>query len=353
METSALKAALADILEQADTTGSALLCADQIDRWPEGVVEHLASRGWLVRSTNETGMTCDGCEQACWVEPDLRRRANGSPVLVHCCDGRGDIGLVELDATRLVTWRLDFAALASALAQSLGLLGAVRELVHGRAWRLGSRRAGGRQQQVFFAHGLTLADGLAVAQKALPEVPETNALLLVPARKPNPQIWPRDPGAVIPIVDQIDFSSEGPVFSVDGNAAAPQPGRKSAVRVFAVPTGTRWEKVVIRIVDDEHAELQVGTHKETRHFAELGMRDARRRDQEPNAAWAMLLILARHHGELRWGDQGASDNARSHMKILRRHLRELFGLTDDPIDDYKHRRCWQTRFTLVDQRTDE
>jgi len=40
------------------------------------------------------------------------------------------------------------------------------------------------------------------------------------------------------------------------------------------------------------------------------------------------------------------------MKLLRNHLRELFGIEDDPIKDYKSKRRWRTKFALVDQRAD-
>ncbi|MEK7703646.1 MAG: hypothetical protein AAB426_01710, partial [Myxococcota bacterium] len=230
MEARALTKVLSAILEQADATGLAVLTADRTERWPEGVLEQLADQRLLVRSTNERGMTCDGCEDACWVEPELRRRADGSSVLVHACEHREDIGLVELDAKRLASWRLDFGALATALASSLHLSGSVEEIVVGRTWRLGERRAQGRRQVVFFAHGLTLEDGQAVAAPTIPSVPDEDSLLLVPSRKPSPQFWPRDSRGVVTIADAIQLGAEGLVLPLDGLASAKSTKRKITVR---------------------------------------------------------------------------------------------------------------------------
>lgn len=352
MEARELTAALSAALERADTTGNALVTADVVDAWPAGVADELARIGLLVRADNEKGMACDGCEDACWVEPELRQRADGSQVLVHACEHREDIGLVELDAGRLVAWRLDFAAVASALATGMGLGHTVEEIVAGRTWRLGERRIQGRRQTVFFGHGFTLDDGPAVAAQTMPSVPADDVVLLVPSRKPDPQVWPRDSRGIIAFAGDVDVSSGGLVLHLEDLAAAKPSKRKISVRRFPTPAGVGWAKVVIRILDGDRAELMAARKKETRSFAEMGMRDSRKSSDEPNAAWAMLLVLARHGGELSWGDQGASNNARAHMKLLRTHLRELFGIEDDPIDDYKSKRRWKTKFTLVDQRTD-
>jgi hypothetical protein len=352
MDTRELTAALSVVLDRADTTGDAVVTADAASRWPTGAADQLEALGLLVRATNERGMTCDGCEDGCWVEPELRHRADGSQVLVHACEHREDIGLVELDAGGLVAWRLNFAGIATALAASLGLNRSVDEIAVGRTWRLGERRIHGRRQTIFFGYGLTLDDGPAVAAQTIQSVPADDVLLLVPSRKPAPQIWPRDLRGVITFADAIDVSSNGLVLRLEDFAPSKPSKRKISVRPFPTPAGIGWDKVVIRILDGDRAELVAARKKETRTFAEMGMRDSRKSNDESTAAWAMLLILASNAGELSWGDQGASVNARTHMKLLRTHLRELFAIEDDPINDYKSKRRWKTKFTLVDLRTD-
>lgn len=352
MEAHQLTATLSVVLDRADTTGDAVVTADTTRGWSEGVADRLAALGLLVRANNERGMTCDGCEDGCWVEPELRQRADGAQVLVHACERREDIGLVELDAGGLAAWRLSLEGVASALAASLGLERSVEEIAVGRTWRLGERRIHGRRQTIFFGCGLTLDDGPAVAAHTIQSVPADDVLLLVPSRKPDPQIWPRDSRGVIAFADAVEVSSDGLVLRLEDLAPSKPSKRKISVRPFPTPAGVGWDKVVIRILDGDRAELVAARKKETRTFAEMGMRDSRKSSDEPNAAWAMLLILAGNGGELSWGDQGASDNARAHMKLLRTHLRELFVIEGDPIDDYKSRRRWKTKFALVDQRTD-
>jgi hypothetical protein len=80
------------------------------------------------------------------------------------------------------------------------------------------------------------------------------------------------------------------------------------------------------------------------------MADGRTKPRKPNRAWHLLDLLAINDGELSWLDTGASPQARAHMKRLRAHLREIFGLEDDPIEDYKKNKCWRTKFTIVDMR---
>jgi len=335
--------------------GEGMLSADPLfaDAWSEDfrLVQSPVQPG-VVNPCVDGGASDTACEDACWVEPELRQRADGSQVLLHACEHREDIGLVELDAGRLVAWRLDFGAVASALATGIGLRHAVEEIVAGRTWRLGERRVQGRRQTVFFGYGFTLDDGPAVAAQTMPTVPADDIVLLVPSRKPDPQVWPRDARGVIAFAGIIDVSSAGLVLHLEDLAAAKPSKRKISVRPFPTPAGVGWDKVVIRILDGDRAELVAARKKETRSFAEMGMRDSRKSGDEPNAAWAMLLILASNSGELSWGNQGASANARAHMKLLRTHLRELFVIEDDPIDDYKSKRRWKTKFTLVDQRTD-
>jgi hypothetical protein len=348
METRALKHVLSSILEQVDTMGSATISADRTEQWPEGVLARLVRHGLIVQSSNECGMVCNGCEESCWVEPELHHRGDGTSVLIHACERRADVGLVELDAKRLQSWRLNFDGFAAALASSLGLSGSVEEIVAGRIWRLGWRRIQGRRKVVFFGHGVTLGDGPSEVARGLSAICDEDSLLLVPFNKPSAQAWGGDPRSVVAIAEMIEFGADGLVLPLDCLLQAGSK-KKAVVRPVSLPKGTTWEKVLIRVLDDQRAEILGGRKKEIRTFGEMGMRDSRRAGDEPNVAWTLLLVLAGNGGTLEWGDKGASDNARAHMKLLRNHLRELFGIEDDPIKDYKRQRRWQTKFTLVDQ----
>lgn len=351
MEAGALRDVLRGLLLLADETGELDVPAAAADAWPEGAAEALASSGLLAKGTTANELLCDGCEQGCWVRPDPRRRRGGTLEFAHLCEHDEDIGYVWFPPDRLATWRLDLGALAQCIASSLSLGGDCRELHPERVWRLGERRQGRSRYAVFFAWGLDLDDSQQVLAAAEAAIVGDNPVILVP-RRLRAECWPSAPSPTIALADLIEF--DGGILAIDWATVVSGAGRATSdqsVEPIPTPAGMTWNRLTLRIIDDDHVEIVAGDRQERRRFDAMGMLDRRKSEPQPNYAWTFLLLLARNRGELGWSESGASDKARAHMKLLRASLRAVFpGLDGDPIGDYKKDRRWKTRFMLTDLR---
>ena len=79
------------------------ITADEVAPWPEGTLDQLLRQGVLVRGETARGVFCEHCDEACWVEPRIRRLPNRGPTLVHPCVGPATGGLLTFRADRLHT----------------------------------------------------------------------------------------------------------------------------------------------------------------------------------------------------------------------------------------------------------
>ena len=338
MEDRSLVGVLAPLLERADVLGDIEVSHDEVSTWPPGVHASLVELGLLARASNALGLACDGCEESCWVEPDLQRAGNGSMTLVHLCHRRDDIGILRYPPQRLEQWTLNGPAIARLVATSLTQIDGVEEVVDGVLWRVGDRRIHGALRTFFL-----VGPGISMTDEIRAHLGHRHAVLLCP------HVRPEVPCRTITLTEVL-----GDELGIDESVLGQHLGRRlpapKSVGRIGIPEGTTWANITIRVIDEHTVEVVAGRDVTRRTFAELGMLDRRRRDAVPKAAWGLLLVLASNTGSLGWGDQGASDNARQHMKSLRTLLREAFGIEDDPIHEYKRERCWRTRFQLADWR---
>lgn len=335
------------LLLRLDVDGAVTVGSHERATWPPGAHDRLAAAGLLTRGTNETGLVCDECEEACWVVPDRLTRPDGEQVLISgCVGGKPEVGVLTFPLDRLVTWRLDVAGMAKALAEAASLRGPVAEVVPGRLWRLGAIGSGRHRRAVLLAPGLARLSPDArrdLLDRAGPGLP----VVLVPSEIPIDV--PSDRATVVPLADVLDVEPDGLFLDLEAVAAPVAPAKRD-VKPVDVPPRTAWEGVVVRVVDDEHVQVVVGRSIEVRSFRDLGMVDARRREPTPNATWAFLLALARAGGSMTWRDDAADDNNRKRVSELRDALKAALGLHDDPFHPYATGRGWAPRFALVDLR---
>ncbi len=343
---------LYELLERADTLGELRVTADEVAGWPEGSLDRLLGAGLIVPTDNARGLVCDGCEEGCWVLPEPRERPDGEEVLTYLCTEREDIGIVEFPVQRLRTWRLDPAGLASAIHRALALADEPKEIEPMHLWFLGKARIGGKPRRFFFGWGYSLDDGFRLAGITDEHMRVANPVLLVPHRLPSQNVWPDPSGPILPLSSLVTLADDE--LRLDTEALYEQfgrRGRRTQVRPFAMPPGAdSWRSVKIRVISDDEAEVLVGGRSEVRDFIGWGMADTRAKPPRHASTWKLMLKLAPNDGELSWKDEGATPEARTHMKLLRTCLREIFGLEEDPIHDYKKEKCWRTKFILVDMR---
>jgi hypothetical protein len=340
------------LLDRADTLGELDVAADEVARWPEDCLDRLLKAGLLAPTDNAQGLRCGECEEGCWVIPESSVGADGTEILTHPCDRREDIGIVRFRPEQLRMWRLDLAGLASALGSALKLGQKPKEIEPGRLWLLGKHRQPGRVHTLFFGWGYRLPDRESLATVTAGQMGALNGVLLVPHVIPVELAGPESSGPILTLTSLVEFGDDG--LRLDADVLNPElgrPRRKLKVKPFTMPPGVHtWDEVTIRVLSNSKATALVGANRETRDVAEWGMADARKRTATPSATWTLLLLLASQSGELKWGDDGASANARTQMKTLRTCLRAVFGLDGDPIDEYKKTKRWQTKFALVDGR---
>jgi hypothetical protein len=124
---------------------------------------------------------------------------------------------------------------------------------------------------------------------------------------------------------------------------------------FPSPSGLCWEAVTIRFVSDDAVKISAKGVSETYMFSEMGFRDGRKGDR-PNTRWSILKKLAEQGGRFDW-DSNLTLKERNCLqaaiKDIRKRLQALIGLTDDPFHDYRSKKGYEAKFTIVVKSTSD
>jgi hypothetical protein len=92
----------------------------------------------------------------------------------------------------------------------------------------------------------------------------------------------------------------------------------------------KWEDIEILFISDERVQLSVGTHSETRNYDEMGF--ANKRTGAPILAWVTLRGMAEAGGVIKTvSDRRKWVEVEKRIQEIRKLLRAIFGLTDDPL----------------------
>ncbi len=140
-------------------------------------------------------------------------------------------------------------------------------------------------------------------------------------------------------------NSELRVLEAEGIAAngrSPQSKAALAAR-DGLPLPKQWEDLEIRFLSDLRVQITVGDQTETRNYAEMGF--ASEKNQKPVLAWTTLRKLAEAEGVMRIaGDSQQWAKVEKRMQELRRKLKRLFNLIDEPLPFTKKTRPQQDVF---------
>lgn len=63
-------------------------------------------------------------------------------------------------------------------------------------------------------------------------------------------------------------------------------------------------------------------------------------------------MLANQGGEIRWSAKGqphVKDHAKAKIKIIRKRLREVMQIDDDPFKPYRRVKAYKTKFRIIDK----
>lgn len=307
------------------------------DRWPAGLADGLRSSGLLVDGVPTEHPVCDRCWRHCHVEVEAVRHASGSTVLVGVCEPGEVEGYLTFEPDQRATVRVHPRLLAHRIAEGLGLVGVIDEVVRGRIWRLGHRSIGGARRVLFLARG----------EPDPHAIDEAGAVLLTG----DPQAWAAADAVVLPLRTVIGIHEDCTV-DAEGLEAALGRKRKKVVEPIRVPHGMLWQRLTLRVLDDETVELMAPGVRERRTYAELGLADARTGDREPTRAWRLLLKLATNGGTLGHGDPGSGEDERKNAQALREAFRRLFTPEPpgSPVHPWTATEGWRTAFYVVDAR---
>ena len=115
---------------------------------------------------------------------------------------------------------------------------------------------------------------------------------------------------------------------------APKPNEQRETTPIGVPRpfphAAKWEDIEISFLSDERVQITVGTQSETRNYAEMGF--ASKKNGTPVLAWVTLSAMARAGGVMRFAcDSRKWAEVEKRMQEIRKVLRHMFGLTDDPL----------------------
>jgi hypothetical protein len=307
------------------------------ERWPAGLEEALRRLELLHDGAPIEHPVCGRCWRHCHVEARAVEHADGRALLVGACD-EGEVGgLLTFDQANRATVRIHPRMLAHRIAEGLGLVGVMDEVLRGRVWRLGYRSLAGARRVVFLARG-EFDPGA---------VDEAGAVVLTP----EPVAWAAADAVVLSLRAVMDVHE---TFAVDVEGLEGALGRKrrKLVEPIRVAMGLDWRRITVRVVDDATIEVVAPGVRERRTFAECGLGDARKGDREPTRAWAFLLLLARNGGSLQTGDAGSGDDERKAAQALREAMRRLFAPepTGNPVLPWTGAEGWRAGFLLVDAR---
>lgn len=118
---------------------------------------------------------------------------------------------------------------------------------------------------------------------------------------------------------------------------------------FPTPPGTTWNDVTLRFINGHELESRVhGRGGGVFSYAHLGM--AKTNKDEPTVQWDLLRSLAEDRGEFLWPRSIGRKTMQKRRQRLADHLRDFFGIMDNPFDDLPGRRGFKTRFTIVPER---
>jgi hypothetical protein len=102
--------------------------------------------------------------------------------------------------------------------------------------------------------------------------------------------------------------------------------------------GLDWHEIYLTVYEDsDKLRIRVRDYDEIFSFAEIGGMLNRRRRAEPNRLWTNLRILAKREGNISWNenfDPLAYGCTKVAFSQLRKWLRALFELKDDPFEPY-------------------
>lgn len=120
---------------------------------------------------------------------------------------------------------------------------------------------------------------------------------------------------------------------------------------FKIPSGTKWENIFIKFIDDLKVEILVKGLRHIADFKELGL-IGKGKIPEPSEQWYFLKVLSQCNGEITISDTQAKDKYKKQKQILSEILQQYFSIDYDPFYPYqssseKRGNSYKIKITLI------
>ncbi|MFH1373380.1 MAG: 7-cyano-7-deazaguanine synthase [bacterium] len=135
---------------------------------------------------------------------------------------------------------------------------------------------------------------------------------------------------------------------------AEQPTKTPAVpkgcMPISLPEDTVWEDITVEIVGNDAAKIFIGDQYHAVTAFDMGFKDHKK--NLPNRIWDLLFDFAEAGGTLAWSSEERTGHwYHKDFQRLRNTLKAFFGLTEDPLAPYDKKVGYQTRFSILYDRT--
>ena len=153
---------------------------------------------------------------------------------------------------------------------------------------------------------------------------------------------------VLETIDLILNLPPLPYWSVPDNfVGGEQHKRDLSQRLLPVPPGTKWHQVTIDCVSEEYIYVTVGEKKiGALNYTVLGFRDEK--TKKPNILWRLLFNFGRFNGTISFENIALKVSVKD-VSRLRKRLRELFGIEEDPLKYHEDEKSYAAEFKISDK----
>jgi len=150
------------------------------------------------------------------------------------------------------------------------------------------------------------------------------------------------------LLDAIDPQSFGLGLSKLLSMIEESSGATYPTKVFQDMDGLTWEEVSMILDSNDSIRITARNISRRINFAEIGFKDCRS-GNTPDQLWEILQLFAQCLGNMNW-QRTSAYNVQSNFKVkmsgLRKRLKTLMGIDDDPFYPYKRHKAYIAKFQI-------
>ena len=345
---------------RADSYGALVFSYDEIKSWPDGELERMVGYGLLKPIEPSNIVICDGCEDKCQAEVIYRPKKEGNLQQGYVvCPYKEEMGPVPVKLDRLRQWEINLPVVAHGLTSLVGFTYNIDELIYSRLWYLGAPYIEGSRIDLFLARGVAWPDSQDVFGSVGRIKECAEPIILVPDEVPSPHPF-TNAGRILSLGRLLYIDDNGIQIRTSELGAVIDKARRKRTRIIKhiqVKPGTRWEDIFFEFPSDDAIHITGPSITENRSYASLGFENLQTRntlDRNQSVLWQLLVIFAKHGGEMTWEDarkqvHSQFDTVKKRFSRLREKLCSIFPEIEDkkPISNHSKGIGWASKINLI------